>query len=62
MNRRNVQFLASLGAYAVFSMLALTTLDGKIRAAVLIVMAALALMTWLVWWRERQSGDDDDLE
>lgn len=61
MKSRNAQFLAALGAYAAFAMLALTTLDGKIRLAVLILMGALALMTWLVWWRERHSSDDDDL-
>jgi len=53
MTRRTRQFLAAMGAYTVFSILALTTLDGKIRIAVLIAMAGLAVKTWLVWMKER---------
>ncbi|MCC7499091.1 MAG: hypothetical protein IT160_16015 [Bryobacterales bacterium] len=62
MNRRTRQFLASMGGYAIFSLLALATLTDKIRIAVLIVLGALALMTWLVWWRERQSSKRDNAE
>ncbi len=58
MTKRTRQFLAAICAYGVFSILAVTTLTGEMRVAVLVVMAALALLTWLVWWRERQTNDD----
>ncbi|MCX6619473.1 MAG: hypothetical protein NTY38_00010 [Acidobacteria bacterium] len=59
MNKRTRQFIAAMGAYSVFSILALTTLDGKIRIAVLIAMAGLAVKTSLVWWREQQDDNDN---
>jgi|GEM_PF-2106915 len=41
--------------YAAFSLLALLTLDGRFLAIVLILMAALALKTWLAAKRDGQS-------
>jgi hypothetical protein len=58
MTKRNRQFAASLGAYGVLAILATTTLTGKIRTAVLILMAALALLTCVTRWRERLEEED----
>jgi hypothetical protein len=43
----NTRLLAALAAYAVFALLAAFTLDGKARLMVWIVMAALALKSYL---------------
>lgn len=40
-------------SYAAFSLLAYFTLQGKLRYAVWIFMAALAVKTWLAQARER---------
>ena len=44
-NRRRL--LRALGAYAVLAAAAGFRLDGKLRAAVLILLGALALLTWI---------------
>jgi hypothetical protein len=43
------RLIAAMGAYAIFSLLAVFTLDGKLRYAVLILMAGLALKTWIAY-------------
>ena len=42
------RFYLALAAYGVLAMLALVTLDGRIRLVTLILLAGLALRTWLV--------------
>lgn len=44
----------ALLGYAVFALLALLTLDGKLQAFVLILMAALAVKSWLAAKSEEQ--------
>jgi len=43
----NVRFLSSMTAYAVLAVLAGLTLDGVLRTAVWILMAGLAVKTWI---------------
>jgi hypothetical protein len=43
------RFFAALGAYAVLAVLAGFTLDGILRSAVLILLAGLALKTWIAY-------------
>jgi hypothetical protein len=38
-----------MGAYSVLSVLAVATLDGVLRVAVLILMAGLAAKTWIAY-------------
>ena len=42
------RFDLALTAYGVLALLAFLTLDGRIRLATLILLAGLALKTWLV--------------
>jgi hypothetical protein len=44
----------ALVGYGVFAVLALLTLDGKLQIFILILMAALAVKTWLAAKREEQ--------
>ncbi len=43
------RFFASLAAYAVLALLAWWTLDGVLRMAVWILMAGLAMKTWIAY-------------
>jgi hypothetical protein len=43
------RFFAALAAYAVFALLAWQTLDGMLRTAVWILLAGLALKTWIAY-------------
>lgn len=43
------RFFAALGAYAVLAVLTGFTLDGILRSAVLILLAGLALKTWIAY-------------
>lgn len=43
------RFFAALGAYSVLAVLAGFTLDGLLRSAVLILLAGLALKTWIAY-------------
>ena len=43
------RLLAALAAYAAISTLAAFTLDGALRVAVWILMAGLALKTWIAY-------------
>ncbi|MBI1898788.1 MAG: hypothetical protein HYZ57_06115 [Acidobacteria bacterium] len=43
----NNRLIAALSVYAVLALLARFTLDGKIRIAVWILLAGLAVKTWL---------------
>ncbi len=43
------RLLSALAAYAVLSLLAAFTLDGTLRLAVWILMAGLALKTWIAY-------------
>ena len=44
----------ALLGYGVFALLAVLTLDGKLRVFVLILMAALAFKSWLAAKRDEQ--------
>lgn len=44
----------ALLGYALFALLALLTLDGKLQAFVLFLMAAFALKSWLAAKRDEQ--------
>ncbi len=41
------RFYAALGGYAILAVLAVFTLDGLLRSAVLILLAGLAVKTWI---------------
>jgi hypothetical protein len=43
----NLRLALALGAYAIFSLLAAFTLEGKLRTAVWILMAGFAAKTWI---------------
>jgi hypothetical protein len=43
------RFLATLGAYGLFALLAWFTLDGVLRSAVWVLMGGLALKTWIAF-------------
>jgi hypothetical protein len=45
----NNRFLLAMSAYAVFALLAALTLDGILRTAVWILMAGLAVKTWIAY-------------
>ncbi len=45
----------ALLGYAVFGLLATLTLDGKLRIFILILMAALALKSWLAAKRDERT-------
>ncbi len=45
----------ALIGYAVFALLAMLTLDGNLRAFILILMAALAVKSWLASKRDDQA-------
>jgi hypothetical protein len=49
-----LNFATAMGAYAVLAILAILTLDGPMLGAVLLLLAALALRTWIQTIRERQ--------
>lgn len=44
----------ALLGYGVFALLAVLTLDGKLQAFILILMAALAFKTWIATKRDQQ--------
>ncbi len=44
----------AMAAYAVLAILAMLTLDGAMLGAVLLLLAALAVRTWIQTIRERQ--------
>ena len=46
----------AMAAYAVLALLAVFTLDGKLRIFVLILMAALAFKSWIA---TKAAGDDE---
>jgi hypothetical protein len=46
---RHKRFWPAMGTYAVLSVLAAFTLDGVLRIAVLILMAGLAVKTWIAY-------------
>lgn len=41
------KFIAAMAAYATIALLAAFTLDGKLRNAVWVLMAGLAVKTWV---------------
>jgi len=43
----------ALGAYVFLAVLAVTTLTGGIRWAILILLAGLATKAWIAWHMER---------
>ncbi len=45
----NARFYSALAAYAALALLAAFTLDGVLRLAVWILMAGLALKTWIAY-------------
>ena len=45
----HVRFYSALAAYTVLALLAAFTLDGVLRLAVWILMAGLALKTWIAY-------------
>lgn len=45
----------ALLGYAAFALLALLTLEGKLRGFILILMAALAVKSWLAAKRDEQA-------
>ena len=45
----NTRLVAALGAYAALALLAGLTLDGLLRNAVWILMAGLAVKTWIAY-------------
>ena len=45
----NARFYSALAAYGVLALLAGFTLDGVLRLAVWILMAGLALKTWIAY-------------
>ncbi|HLJ49257.1 MAG TPA: hypothetical protein VKU01_24760 [Bryobacteraceae bacterium] len=47
-------FVSAMAAYAVLALLAGFTLDGPLRVAVLLLLAGLAVKTWIHTLRERQ--------
>jgi hypothetical protein len=49
-----MNFGAAMAAYAVLLTLAIFTLDGAILGAVLLLLVALAVKTWIHTIRERQ--------
>jgi hypothetical protein len=51
---KKLNFRAALVAYAVLVTLAILTLDGAILGAVLLLLVALAVKTWIHTIRERQ--------
>ena len=51
---RRPSLLTVAGAYAALTSLASVTLDGKLRLAVLILFAGLAVNTWIAWKRRDQ--------
>jgi hypothetical protein len=51
---KKLNFGAALTAYAVLVTLAIFTLDGAILGAVLLLLVALAVKTWIHTIRERQ--------
>ena len=40
---------AAVGAYSILAILSFSTLDGLFRAAVLILLAGLAVKTWIAY-------------
>lgn len=46
------KFYTAMGTYTVFALLAVFTLDGKLRLAVLILLAGLAVKTYLATLRK----------
>jgi hypothetical protein len=51
---KKMNFGAAMAAYAVLLTLAIFTLDGAILGAVLLLLVALAVKTWIHTIRERQ--------
>lgn len=43
------RFFAAIGGYAILAALTVFTLDGLLRSAVLILLAGLALKTWIAY-------------
>lgn len=54
MTPKKLDFRVALAAYVLLATLALLTLDGPMLGAVLLVLAALAVKTWIHTIRERQ--------
>ena len=48
----STRIAAAYACYAVLALLAAFTLDGKIRLITFIVLAALAIKTWIAYLRE----------
>ncbi|MBK9169695.1 MAG: hypothetical protein IPM24_19855 [Bryobacterales bacterium] len=51
---RRPSLLTVAGAYAALTGLAVVTLDGKLRLAVLVLFAGLAVKTWIAWKQRDQ--------
>ena len=45
----NKRFLTAMGTYTVLALLAAVTLDGILRTAVWILLAGLAVKTWIAY-------------
>jgi hypothetical protein len=50
---RHTRFAAAMASYGVLVLLATFTLDGKLRAFLYILFAALAFRTWIAFNTER---------
>ncbi len=52
MSGMNNRFYLAMGFYALLAVLAVFTLEGKFRLAILVFLAGLAVKTWLVILRK----------